>query len=169
MGSPPKRYSPPIPPRKESVSRTPTWRSFGRIDSQKFRFLGLKSAGFDSSNATETKNELRITKKFSRGIWDPFGAGRKNFDHPAPKRSILGVQKFLQNRLFGLISAVFDSGGPIWSQKGLGGTKNFLRELWNPFGADQKNFDHPTPNRSFWGLQKFLPTQFGPFWSKKFF
>ena len=81
-----------------------------------------------------------------------------------------GCRNFCKTAFFGLISAVFDSGGPIWSQNGLGGTKNFLRELWNPFGAYQENFDHPTPNRSFWGLQKFQPTQRGPFLVKnKFF
>ena len=82
------------------AGRTPTCRNFGRNGFQKFRFFGLKSAVFDSDNPTEAKNELGDTKKFSGELWNPFGAGRNNFDHPAPKRPILGVQKFLQNRVF---------------------------------------------------------------------
>jgi len=67
---------------------------------QKFWDFGLKSAIFESRNPTEPKKGLGMTKKFFWGLWDLFGAGRKNFDHPTPKRSILGVQKFLQNRVF---------------------------------------------------------------------
>ena len=63
--------------------------------------LGLKSAVFGSSNPTEPKNELGSTQNFFWALWSPFGADRNFFDHPTPKRSILGVQKFLQNRIFG--------------------------------------------------------------------
>ena len=153
------------------MGRTPTVvsRNFGQIDSQKFRFFGLKSAVFDSRNATETKNELGIIKKIFRGLWDLFDAGRKNFDHPAPKRSILGVQKFLQNRIFGLNFSSFRlwevSRAPKWFDRH---QKLFTRAL-EPFGRGQKEFHPPHPEKVNFGVQKFLPKPSGPLFGQKKF
>ena len=93
----------------------------------------------------------------------------KNSTTPPQKGRFWGCRNFCKTAFFGLISAVFDSGGPIWSQNGLGGTKNFLRELWNPFGADQENFDHPTQIGRFGGCRNFYQLSLDHFWSKKIF
>ena len=63
--------------------------------------FGLKLAIFGSRRPIEPKNGFEMAKKVFRGLWTLFGAGRNFFDHPAPKRSILGVQKFLQKRVLG--------------------------------------------------------------------
>ena len=80
-----------------------------------------------------------------------------------------GCRNFCKIAFLGLISAVFDSDRPTESQNGSSVTKNFLRRLWNPFGAGRKFFDHPTPKRSILGVQKFLPSLFRPFLFKKIF
>ena len=86
--------------RAEKISTTPPHkgRFWGCRNFCKIAFLGLISAFFDSGRPTESQDRLGDIKIFLRELWKPFGIGQKNFDHPAPKRSILGVQKFLPNR-----------------------------------------------------------------------
>ena len=133
------RYSWGSRDRKNFWGRTPTCRNFGQIGSQKFRFFGLKSAVFDSSNATEPKNELGIIKTFFRGLLDLFGAGRKHFDHPTPNRSILGVQKFLQNRIFWPNFSSFRLWWAYMVQKWVGwNQKVFARALEPLWGGPRK-------------------------------
>ena len=129
------------------AGRTPTCRNFGQNDFQKFRFFGLKSAIFDSSNAPEPKNELGITKKFFRWRWDPFGAGRKNFDHPAPKRSILGVQKFLQNRIFRPNFSSFRLWEVSRAPKWFGRHQKLFTRAVEPLWCRPKKFRPPHPKK----------------------
>ena len=84
----------------------------------KIRDFGQNSAIFDSDNPREVNNEFGDTKKCFWGLWNLFGAGRKFFDHPAPKSSILGCRNFCKIAFFGLISPLFDPGGPKESQTG---------------------------------------------------
>ena len=135
----------------------------------KIRDFGLNSAIFDSDNPTEPKKGLGMTKKFFWGLWDLFGAGRKNFDHPTPKRSILGVQKFLQNRVFwpnfGSFRLWWAYGVPKWFGQH---EKLFTRAL-EPLWCGLKIYHPPTPKWSILGAQKFLPSQIRPFLVKKIF
>ena len=87
--------------RAEKFSTTPPQkgRFWGCRNFYKIAFLGPISAVFGSESPPEPQNGSVGIKNFLRGLWSPFGAGRKNFGHLTPKRSILGVQKFLPNRI----------------------------------------------------------------------
>ena len=126
----------------------------------KIRDFGQNSAIFDSDNPREVNNEFGDTKTCFWGLWNLFGAGRKFFDHPAPKSSILGCRNFCKIAFFGLISPVFDPGGPKESQTGFFSIKNFLQCLSSLFDAYREHFTQHGPKRSVWGAQKFLRSQF---------
>ena len=112
---------------------------------QKLRHFGPKSAVFESRNPTKPKNGLGVTKKVFSGLWDLFGAGRKNFDHPTPKRSILGVQKFLQNRVFcpnfGSFRLWWAYGVPKW----FGQHKKLFSRALEPLWCGLKIYHPPHP------------------------
>ena len=102
---------------------------------QKFRDFGLKSAIFESRNPTEPKKGLGMTKKFSEGFGTSLVRAEKISATPPQKGRFGGCRNFCKIAFFGLILAVFDSGGPTESQNGSVSMKNFLRGLWNPFGV----------------------------------
>ena len=85
--------------RAENFSTTPPQkgRFWGCRNFCKIAFFGLNSAVFDSGRPPEPQNGSVGIKNFLCGLWNPFGAVQKKFDIPAPKRSNLGVQKFLPN------------------------------------------------------------------------
>ena len=114
-------------------------------------------------------NDLKVTKKCFRELWDPFGAGRKFFGHPAPKRSIFWRDRnfckstfwpnFSGFRLWEACAASYWSGRhEIFSERAL-----------EPHWYGPKNFNHPHPKRADLGQQKFLPNPFWPFFGQKFF
>ena len=78
---------------------------------QKFRDFGLKSAIFESRNPTEPKKGLGMTKKFFWGLWDLFGAGRKNFGHPTPKKCVFGGAELSTKTTF---SSFFRPNSTFW-------------------------------------------------------
>jgi len=43
-----------------------------------------------------------MTKQVFWGLWDLFGAGRKNFDHPPQKGRFWGCRNFCKTAFFGL-------------------------------------------------------------------
>ena len=57
-------------------------------------FCGTLAWDFPNLETSSCK-QLGKSETMLRRLWNPFGAGRKFFDHPTPKRSILGVQNFL--------------------------------------------------------------------------
>jgi len=113
--------------------------------------------------------ELGITKTISEGF-GPLWYRPNKFRSPSPKKSsILGVQNFLQNRLFGLNFSSFRFWEAYRAPKWFGRHKNFSRELWSPFGARRKTFGHPPQKGRFWGTEICAKPILTNFWSKKVF
>ena len=120
----------------------------------KISVFGLKSAIFDSSIPTEPKNELETTKKNFRGLWDPFGAGRKFFDHPAPKRSIWGCRNFCKIAFLGPNFSSFRLWEVSRAPKWFGRYQKLFTKAMESFWCGPKKFRPPHPKKSdFWGAE----------------
>ena len=135
----------------------------------KIRDFGQNSAIFDSDNPREVNNEFGDTKKCFWGLWNLFGAGRKFFDHPAPKSSILGCRNFCKIAFFGLILLVFDPGGLKSHKLVFSVSKTF----YNVFRVSLMRAENISPNMAqkgrFWGLRNFYEANFDYIWSENVF